>query len=75
VTDYDMPRLDGLGLCRAIRATPALASLPVLVVTANRDQDLRRRMLEAGADGHLLKGDLDERGLLDAVASLLGRRP
>jgi CheY-like chemotaxis protein len=75
VTDYDMPRLDGLGLCRAIRATPALASLPVLMVTANEDEDLRRRALEAGADGHLHKTGLDERGLLDAAASLLGRRP
>jgi two-component system chemotaxis sensor kinase CheA len=75
VTDYDMPRLDGLGLCRTIRATPALASLPVLVVTANQDEDLRRRALEAGADGYLVKGELTERRLLDAVASLLGRRP
>ena len=75
VTDYDMPRLDGLGLCRTIRDTPALASLPVLVVTANQDEDLRRRALEAGADGYLVKGELTERRLLDAVGSLLGRRP
>jgi CheY-like chemotaxis protein len=75
VTDFDMPRLDGLGLCRAIRAAPALASLPVLLVTANRDEELRRRALEAGADGYLHKDGLDGRGLLDAVASLLGRRP
>jgi two-component system chemotaxis sensor kinase CheA len=75
VTDIDMPRLDGLGLCRTIRDTPALASLPVLVVTADQDEDLRRRALEAGADGYLVKGELTERRLLDAVGSLLGRRP
>jgi two-component system chemotaxis sensor kinase CheA len=75
VTDYDMPRLDGFGLCRGIRDTPALASVPVLVVTANEDDVLRRRAFEAGADGYLVKGELTERRLLDAVGSLLGRRP
>jgi DNA-binding NarL/FixJ family response regulator len=43
------------------------------VVTANQDEDLRRRALEAGADGYLVKGLLSERGLLDAVGTLLGR--
>jgi two-component system chemotaxis sensor kinase CheA len=75
VTDVEMPRLDGPGLCRAVRATPGLASLPVLVVTANEDEGTHRRALEAGADGYLLKTRLTERRLLDAVASLLGRRP
>jgi len=75
VTDVDMPHLDGLGLCRAIRATPALASLPVLVVSANEDAGVRQATLEAGADGYLHKADLDERRLLGAVGSLLGRRP
>jgi two-component system chemotaxis sensor kinase CheA len=75
VTDFEMPRLDGAGLCRAIRDTPALASLPVLVVTADQDESTRTRALEAGADGYLLKSELDERRLLDAAASILGRRP
>src|SRR4051812_48435915 len=34
IADVDLPELDGLQLCRAIRDDPALADLPVLLVTA-----------------------------------------
>ena len=34
VADVDMPHLDGLDLCRAIRADPALAHTPVVLITA-----------------------------------------
>ncbi|MFI7596269.1 ATP-binding protein [Actinoplanes sp. NPDC049681] len=34
IADVDMPRLDGVQLCRAIRRDPELAGLPVLLVTA-----------------------------------------
>ncbi len=34
ITDYQMPRLDGLSLCRRVRSEPALASLPLVLLTA-----------------------------------------
>src|SRR5688500_16078448 len=34
VADVDMPHLDGVQLCRTIRADPALADIPVVLVTA-----------------------------------------
>ncbi len=37
LTDLDMPRLDGLGLARALQADPALRGLPLLVLTARAD--------------------------------------
>ena len=48
-----MPNLDGEGLIRAIRANPALASLPVLAVTA--DVEVRDKAVKMGFDGILLK--------------------
>jgi CheY-like chemotaxis protein len=33
LTDLDMPHLDGVGLCQAIRADPALADTPVAILT------------------------------------------
>jgi CheY-like chemotaxis protein len=48
-----MPNLDGEGLVKAIRQTPAIATLPVLVVTA--DVEIRSKSSEMGFNGILLK--------------------
>ena len=53
LTDIWMPNLDGEGLLKAIRATPALASLRVIAVTAN--MELRGKAAELGFDDILLK--------------------
>ena len=53
LTDMWMPNLDGEGLVKAIRANPALASLRVLVVTA--DVEMRDKAAEMRFDGILLK--------------------
>lgn len=53
LTDMWMPNLDGEGLVKAIRADPALSSLPVVVVTA--DVELQGRSEEMGFDGIILK--------------------
>jgi two-component system chemotaxis sensor kinase CheA len=73
VTDVDMPNCDGLELTRSIRAEPALAGLPVVIVTSKAGEADRRLALEAGADAYLRKGDLDQRALLEVVGRLLGR--
>jgi two-component system chemotaxis sensor kinase CheA len=72
VTDVDMPNCDGLALTRAIRAEPALAGLPVLVVTSKASDADRRRAMEAGADAYLVKSDLDRLTLLEVAGRLLG---
>jgi len=73
VTDVDMPNCDGLELTRSIRAEPALAGLPVVVVTSNVGDADRRRAMDAGADAYLVKGELDQRALLEVVGRLLSR--
>jgi PAS domain S-box-containing protein len=50
-----MPRLDGLGLVRGLRTTPAFADLPVILVSARADEQARLEGLDAGADDYLLK--------------------
>ncbi|HET9594636.1 MAG TPA: response regulator, partial [Anaeromyxobacteraceae bacterium] len=71
VSDVEMPRRDGVELTRAIRSTPRLARLPVVLLTALASDEDRRRGLEAGADAYLTKGAFDQRVLLDTVADLL----
>ena len=52
-TDMWMPNMDGEGLVKAIRANPAIASLRVIVVTA--DVELRNKAAAMGFDGVLFK--------------------
>ena len=53
LTDMWMPNLDGEGLVKSIRANASLASLRVLVVTA--DVEIREKAKTMGFDGILLK--------------------
>lgn len=52
-TDMWMPEMDGKSLVRAIRADPAIASIPVYVMTA--DVDMRDTFANIGFAGLLLK--------------------
>ena len=65
-----VPKLDGLALCRAIRAAPALKATPVLVLSILSAAD-RARL--AGADAFMLK-PIERSRLVATVASLLEAR-
>ena len=53
--DVMMPRLDGFGLCKMMRAHPATNQLPIMFVTAYSPMDLEDRRREVGADMVLMK--------------------
>jgi two-component system chemotaxis sensor kinase CheA len=72
ITDVEMPRLDGLELCERIRATPARAGLPVILVTSLDKPEQRARGLEAGADAYITKSSFDQDTLLTTVRQLIG---
>jgi len=55
VTDWMMPRVDGLELCRAVRTSEALAGLYVLFLTTFGEKDQVVEGLSAGADDYLCK--------------------
>jgi CheY-like chemotaxis protein len=73
VTDLEMPRLDGLELTRAIRASSTRSSLPVVIVTSHGSDDDQRRGIEAGADAYMVKRSFDQQDLLATVEQLVGR--
>jgi class 3 adenylate cyclase len=68
--DVMMPGLSGYDVCRAIRADPAHAMLPVVLVTALDPAQERVKGLEAGADDFLSK-PVSQAELIARVRSLL----
>jgi PAS domain S-box-containing protein len=50
-----MPRLDGFGLLRALRADPDTMQIPVIMLSARAGEDGTVEGLEAGADDYLVK--------------------
>jgi CheY-like chemotaxis protein len=55
ITDYDMPRLDGAGLARELRARATrIGHVPILVLTA-LGQGLVKEAMDAGADAYIAK--------------------
>jgi response regulator RpfG family c-di-GMP phosphodiesterase len=55
ITDYQMPALSGTALIGALRAEPHLADIPIMMITASGDRDVRIAALTAGANDVLSK--------------------
>jgi signal transduction histidine kinase/DNA-binding response OmpR family regulator len=55
VTDVMMPKLDGLGLLRALRADASTRDIPVMMLSARAGEESRVEGFEAGADDYLVK--------------------
>lgn len=72
VSDVEMPRMDGFGLCEAIRASERHRALPVILVTALESPEHRARGLSVGADAYIGKSGFDQATLVDTVEQLLG---
>ncbi|HEU5097574.1 MAG TPA: response regulator [Roseiflexaceae bacterium] len=53
--DVMMPEIDGFEVCRRLRADPAVAEVPIVLVTALDDRGARLEGIEAGADDFVTK--------------------
>ena len=74
ILDLMLPDMDGLEVCRRIRALPgAAAQVPVLMLTAKGDPMDRIIGLEIGADDYLPK-PFEPRELLARIRAILRRR-
>jgi DNA-binding response OmpR family regulator len=71
--DLMLPGIPGTEVYRRIRAMPAFADVPFVIMTALEDEDGRTLGLESGADDYLQK-PVKERELLARVASLVRLR-
>lgn len=70
LTDVVMPRMDGFELVTRLKTDPALAHIPVVVMTALSDRTARMRALEAGAEDFVAK-PVDETELATRIGNYL----
>ena len=68
--DVMMPKLDGLDVCRQLKADRGLPFMPVIMVTAKADSADVVAGLDAGADEYLAK-PVDQSALVARVRSML----
>jgi adenylate cyclase len=68
--DVMMPKLDGIQVCRRLRADPSMPFSPIILVTAKSDPKDVVAALEAGGDEYLTK-PVDHASLVARVKSML----
>jgi two-component system, OmpR family, response regulator MprA len=71
ILDLGLPKLDGVEVCRRLRAE---SDAPILILTARTETDDRVEGLDSGADDYLVK-PFERKELLARMRALLRRRP
>src|SRR4051812_37389652 len=72
VLDVMLPQVDGLEVCRLLRASSATAAIPIIMLTARAEESERIVGLEIGADDYLAK-PFSPNELVARVRALLRR--
>src|SRR5688572_22746829 len=74
ILDVMLPGIDGVTVCRAVRREPLNGDVPILMLTARREESDKVLGLESGADDYLTK-PFGIREFIARVRALLRRRP
>lgn len=72
VVDVEMPGMNGFEFLERVKADPALAGIPSILVTSRAAQADRSRGQQAGARAYIVKSEFDQNFLLQTIRSLIG---
>jgi DNA-binding response OmpR family regulator len=72
ILDVMMPRMNGVEVCRDIRAKMGLRRLPIVVLSALPNEDIEKEIISLGADLYLTK-PIGMQDLVDQVKSVIPR--
>jgi two-component system chemotaxis response regulator CheY len=55
ISDFNMPKLDGLGFLRAVRAHEPVRKTAFIMLTGRADRDLVQRAMQYGVNNYIVK--------------------
>jgi len=70
ILDVNMPKMDGVEVCRAVRARMGSKHLPIVALTGYHSEDKQKQMMAVGADLYLTK-PIDMKKLVEYVLKVL----
>ena len=70
LTDQNMPRLDGIGLTKQLRAHPNFKATPILILTTESSDEMKQAGRSAGATGWLVK-PFDPSKLIEVIRKVV----
>ncbi|MFP9136398.1 response regulator [Devosia sp. XGJD_8] len=71
ITDLNMPVMNGIEFIRKYRQHPSSKGVPIILLTTESDEDLKREAKEAGATGWIVKPFKQEQ-LLSVIKKVTG---
>lgn len=72
LVDVEMPGMDGFELLRRMQGDAELREVPSILVTSRGSAEDRRRGVEVGARGYIVKSEFDQAELLERIRALVG---
>jgi two-component system chemotaxis response regulator CheY len=70
LTDQNMPRMDGISLTRKLRENPKFKQTPILILTTESSDQMKKAGREAGATGWLVK-PFDPAKLIEVIGKVV----
>lgn len=70
LADQNMPRLDGIGLVKKLRAHPRFKQTPILMLTTESSEQMKQAGKAAGATGWLVK-PFDPNRLVEVIQKVI----
>lgn len=70
ILDVMMPEMDGITMCRKLRANPATASIPVLMLSGRSQIGAEQEGIDAGANAYMKK-PMDPKEMLGVLKEIM----
>jgi len=72
MVDIEMPGMDGFELTRKVRAIPKTKRTPIIIVSTRSGEEDKRKGIEVGAQGYMVKSRFDPQELVKMIKHLIG---